>query len=270
MSEQTSDAAKQAPARTKISDNPRGARFRDYIMSKRGQPGEPKWLGYRFLRFLACILVIPLFRVKATGEENIPDEPCILSPNHVSYLDSIVVMALTRRQNMPIRLLAKRELWDNKPLAWGIDNLGALPVSRESADLSTLRIASRMIKEGDYLGIFPEGTRVRTEAMKTDKKRGLGEASGGVAWLAIRNDATVVPVGLAGPEQIRPEGVKLFRLPRINVHYGTPIVPSIALPVSEYKKKERIEKLTELIMDGLVDALNVARAEKAKRDGKST
>ncbi|MCL2438484.1 MAG: 1-acyl-sn-glycerol-3-phosphate acyltransferase [Coriobacteriia bacterium] len=258
--EQGRQSADKQPKR-----EPRHARLRKHALVNKGKSGEPKWILRRFCQLLAYTIMLPLFRVKVTGVENIPKGPCLLSPNHISYADGLIVFALTLRYRMPMRVLAKRELWSFAPLGWVLDSAGVMPISREKADLDTLRMASSAIKAGDSMAIFPEGTRVRNEDMKTDKDRGMGEAFGGAAWLAIRNDVPVISVAIAGTELIRPEGMKLMRFPRVVVHFGTPLVPDEVVPSSEYKRKDRIAKLTELVMDGLAQALEIARKENAAR-----
>ncbi|MCL2403182.1 MAG: 1-acyl-sn-glycerol-3-phosphate acyltransferase [Coriobacteriia bacterium] len=262
--EQSKDAQaqKSQPSAAPAKKEPRHTRFRQYHLVNAGKKDEPKWRLNSFCRFLAAIILIPLFRVRVTGTENISQEPCLLCPNHVSYLDGLVLLALSRRYKMPLRFLGKRELWNSKFLAWVLDSAGVFPISPDAADLDTLRLASRSLKAGDSVAIFPEGTRVRNEDMQTDKDRALGAAFGGAAWLAIRNNVPAIPVAIAGTELVRPEGMKLARLPRVVVRFGEPLVPDEVVPSDEYKRKERIAKLTELIMDGLAQSLETARTER--------
>lgn len=247
---------------------PRHARLRKHALSNKGKPGEPKWFVRKLCQLLAYTVLYPLFRIKVTGLENLPKGAYLLSPNHLSYADGLIVLALTLRYRILLRILAKRELWNCAPLGWVLDSAGVMPISREKADLDTLRLASNAIKAGDSMAIFPEGTRVRDEDMQTDKERGMGEAFGGAAWLAIRNNVPVIPVAIAGTEFIRPEGMKLMRFPRVLVHFGEPLFPDEVVPSEDYKRKERIAVLTQRIMDGLAAALDVARAENAARSKK--
>lgn len=231
-----------------------------------GKPGEPKWRVRSFFRFLASAILLPLFRVRVSGVENIPQQrPVLLSPNHLSNMDGLIVFALTKRYNLPLRILAKRELWNIRPLGWLLDSAGILPISRDKADLDTLRTASAALSAGDSMAIFPEGTRIRNEDMLADEGGALGEASGGAAWLAIRNDVPVIPLGISGTEYIRPDGMKLMRFPAVNLHFGPALNPAEAVPASDYKRKERVLKLTELIMAGLAEAVDQARTENSER-----
>jgi len=243
---------------------PRHAHFRQRALVNAGKEGEPRWFIRKICRGFAGLVMLPLFRVRVTGAENLPAGPCLLSPNHVSYADGLIIFALTKRLKMPLRILAKRELWDSKFLGWVLDSAGVMPISRKTADLDTLRNAARVIKAGDCMAIFPEGTRVRNGQQGEDSDQALGEAHGGAAWLALRGNYPVIPVAIAGTEDIRPEGMKLMRFPKVLVHFGTPLFPDEAVPSSEYNRKERVTKLTELIMDGLSDALETARAKRGR------
>jgi 1-acyl-sn-glycerol-3-phosphate acyltransferase len=266
--------------------------LRQHAMSNAGNPQEPSWRWYRAILNLVQIIIIPLYRIQVSGAENLPKDEqgkplnVLLTPNHVSYADSVILFTLTKRYQLRMRFLAKRELYRIKPLAWLMDNVGAMPITRGSADLDALKMASRAIKAGDTLAIFPEGTRIKASETSTtsktsttpktsrdvesatsqDRATKLGEAFGGAAWLAITNKVPVVPVGIAGTEKIMPPGAKMFRIPKVYVHFGPALDPALAVPASEYKKKERIAKFTTLIMDALAQALSQAKEmESTKR-----
>lgn len=257
---------KDTAEKTKVkSREPKHVAMRRHALADKGKPGEPKWVLRSFVLFLASIIIVPMYRVRVTGVENLPAGAYIMSPNHLSNMDAIVVIALTRRYGFKLRLLGKRNLWKFKPLAWIIDQAGALPISRDKADLDTMRKASNLLKAGDTIGIFPEGTRIRNEDMMVDKDHGLGEAHGGAAWLAIRNNVPVVPVGIAGTDRIRPDGMRTLRFPAVDVHFGEALVPDEVVPASEYAKKERIARLTDLVMEGIAASFEVARTDNAKR-----
>ena len=257
----------------KQQKSPKSAIFRKHAVVDSGKQGEPKWRMRSFLNFLDKMIILPLFRVRVTGLENLPDQrPVLLSPNHLSNVDGLIIFALSKKLNLSLRILGKRELWNIKPLGWVLDHAGILPISREKADLDTLRTASAVLKAGDSMAIFPEGTRIRTldpvsgsEVSKEAALASLGEASGGAAWLAIRNNVAVIPVGISGTERIRPDGMKLMRFPAVNVHFGTPLVPDQVVPKEEFKRKERIAKLTELIMSGLGSAVSQAKKDNKER-----
>ena len=238
------------------------------------QDPRPRWPWRGFLQVFIAGPLTPLFRVKVSGLENIPDTPSIFCSNHVSYADSLILFAQTRRRGWKMRFMAKEEIYKIALFGWALDNAGAFPVARGTADRTALTLASKALKAGDSLVIFPEGTRVKHTAGTGDGDSGatdpdaaaaLGEAHGGAAWLAIRNGVPVVPVAVAGTERIRPPGTRLIHFPRVNIHFGAPLDPDDLLPAADYAKKERIEKLTGLIMERIATALKQARAENAAR-----
>lgn len=139
---------------------------------------------YRFLRAIVRAVVFFLYRVQLVGRENGKiDGPTMVICNHKSNCDPIMIHMLFRPK---IRLMAKKELFDNKMLSWLITKLGAFPVSRGTSDVGAVSNAINMITQGELVGIFPEGTRI-----KEDK---LGRFQPGVAMIAMRAKASVIPV----------------------------------------------------------------------------
>ena len=127
-------------------------------------------------------------RVSITGAiDAIPAEgPLILASNHASNLDvpivgSWLIPAMGRR----IHWMGKKELFDWPFIGWLATNGGVHPVDRSKADIEAYRLASRILAEGGALFVFPEGTRSPTGALQ--------EAREGVALLALRSGAPVVP-----------------------------------------------------------------------------
>ncbi|HLP00184.1 MAG TPA: lysophospholipid acyltransferase family protein, partial [Fimbriimonas sp.] len=125
---------------------------------------------------------------RSVGSENIPATgPVIFAPNHVSHCDPPAVACGCRRR---MRFMAKSELFDHKLLGWLISSLGAFRVSRGESDLESIRVAMELLDQGEAILIFPEGGR-------GDGKQMLPMARG-VAMLAKRNNAQIIPVGLIG------------------------------------------------------------------------
>jgi 1-acyl-sn-glycerol-3-phosphate acyltransferase len=204
---------------------------------------------YRFGRFARRFL-IPIvdlaYRVRIEGLDRIPDGPAILAANHVSYVDPLVVWGNTPR--LP-HMVAKSELWDMPVLRWVLDGAGVIPVHRDTVDRTFIQTATRLLAEGNTVGIFPEGTRHR--------QPGLGEGNDGVAFIALRAGAPVLPVGIAGTDKIWPDGQRLPRFPRVTMVIGEPMHPD---ELTEGSRKERVSQFTGAIMDGIREQL--ARAER--------
>ncbi|AAM24573.1 MAG: 1-acyl-sn-glycerol-3-phosphate acyltransferase [Caldanaerobacter subterraneus] len=144
---------------------------------------------YYFAKVIVRAIVKVIFRIKVKGLENIPKKgPVIICPNHISLLDPPVVGALLNRR---IYFMAKEELFRNPFLKLLLGTgLGAFPVKRGTADLSAIKTALNHLKKGRAVGIFPEGTRSKTGKLQ--------RAEPGVAMLAIKSKAPVVPVGIKG------------------------------------------------------------------------
>lgn len=137
------------------------------------------------------------------GEENIPDtDKLIVVGNHRSNLDPVVISVFFKRQ---IFWMAKKELYENKLFGKFIGALGAFPVDRFNIDVKAIKTALRHIKDGEVLGIFPEGTRVKEKNYDLVKQ--------GTAIIAYRARATVLPVKLEGTYRIFGKFRIIFKKP---------------------------------------------------------
>ncbi len=99
-----------------------------------------------------------LYRLKIEGQENIPTQgPCLILPKHQFWTDiPIVGIAAVR----PLYYIAKQELFENSGMAYFIRILGGIPVDRKNPvkSLDTFRFVDEILKKGEYLVLFPEGT----------------------------------------------------------------------------------------------------------------
>lgn len=139
---------------------------------------------YNILVVILKILFIPLFRINIEGLENIDEnDKIIVCANHKSLLDPIfLAIALPR----DLYFMAKKELFDVPILKSALKSFGAFPVDRFGRDLKALRYSVSLLKDGKTHGIFPEGTRVNESKRENVKD--------GVAFIAIKSDADIVPV----------------------------------------------------------------------------
>jgi 1-acyl-sn-glycerol-3-phosphate acyltransferase len=220
------------------------------------------WRWRPVLQFILSGPLRALFRLRASGIENLPAGACIFCGNHVSYFDSILLFALMRRYKLKIRFVAKQELYRFRLFSWALDEIGALPVARGTADRRMIQRASAALAAGDSLSVFPEGTRqFFSEEELAARADHLGEAQGGAAYLALRNKVPVIPVGIAGTERIKPPGAKLPRLPAVDIHFGPPIDPG----GHSGTRKEQMAALTAAIMEEIGVQLAIARADNLSR-----
>lgn len=139
------------------------------------------------------------FRWRAEGLENVPPRGgFILYANHASWHDIPILGVALRR---PVRFLAKEELFRNPLVGAVLRLVGAIPVRRGAPDRQAIRQALEALERGEIVGIFPEGTRVRTAR--------LGKAEPGLAYLLWKSGAAAVPAGVSstyrwfGPVTVR-------------------------------------------------------------------
>jgi len=189
-----------------------------------------RWF-YFFSKGLCWIVFRLVWRFEvAGGIENVPATgPAIVACNHVSYLDPVALGIALQR---PLTYLAKKQLFAIPVLGPVITALGTYPVDREAGGLTALRAAVRVLKEGNCVGIFPEGTRNLT---------GSAEEKGGAALLAALSGAPVIPAAIRGSRDAK-------RFAQIRVIYGEPIVVR-----AERRGTEALEPWTAEIMRRIRD-----------------
>lgn len=143
-----------------------------------------------FLRFMFFFL-----RLRAEGLENLPQSgPVIIASNHVSNWDPVVVATVVNRH---IHFMGKASLFKYKFSDKLFRILYAFPVRRGIPDRQAIRNALQVLQDGHALGIFPQGVRNRTGDMK---------AQAGVALIAVKSGAPVVPVACIGTRHMFPCG----------------------------------------------------------------
>jgi 1-acyl-sn-glycerol-3-phosphate acyltransferase len=195
---------------------------------------------YRVLRVLVHLINRIVFRTTVTPEGRVPVEgPVIIAPVHRSFIDFFVASEVTKRK---LHYMAKDSLWKSGLLARILPSVGAFPVHRESADREALRRAQAVLDAGEVLILFPEGER-RTGPV-------IEELHEGVAFLAARTGATVVPVGIGGSASVMPKGTKIPRPRHIHMEVGEAIAPP-ERSGSGRVPRSRIHLLTEELTTSL-------------------
>jgi 1-acyl-sn-glycerol-3-phosphate acyltransferase len=173
---------------------------------------------YWFMKAILTPILRGLYRVRVEGRSGLPATgPVILAANHRSFLDSLFLPLVLGRR---VTFVAKAEYFDSKKTAWFFRGVGQIPIRREggSASDGALLAATEVLEDGGVFAIYPEGTRTR------DGFTHRGHT--GVARLAMRTGAPIVPVGLVGTEECQPVDKKLPRLFRkVTIRFGTPIPP---------------------------------------------
>jgi 1-acyl-sn-glycerol-3-phosphate acyltransferase len=150
---------------------------------------------------LGFVILKVIHRYKIVGRENTPPGACIVCANHTSYSDAIFVAAAMDTK-VRMRFMGKAELFKIRPIAAFLKKLGAFPVARGEADVGALKNSLRVLKDGERLILFPEGTR-----------NYQGDAKAGAGMLAARSKSPILPVYI-------PPRKRVFR--KVTVIVGKP------------------------------------------------
>ncbi|MDR1914614.1 MAG: 1-acyl-sn-glycerol-3-phosphate acyltransferase [Clostridiales bacterium] len=159
---------------------------------------------YEVCKFIGFFVFHLVYRIKVTGLDNIPkDGGVIICANHANSLDPVFLALKIKRK---LRFIAKKELFENKGLAWFFKKMGAFPVDRRTTDMTAYKTAIKLLLNGEALLLFTQGTRKKTIDLKDSKS--------GVAFFGIKAQSPIVPVGIVSE-------YKLFS--KVRIHIGRPI-----------------------------------------------
>lgn len=140
---------------------------------------------YRIIKGILKPIFYVFYNIKVEGTENLPlTGPLVICANHTSAIDPIILAVSLPYQ---IYSMAKVELFKNKLFGWFLKNVGVFPVKRGEADIKSIKTSLKLLKENKIMGIFPEGTRNKTGEIKAEP---------GVAMIAIRAEAPVLPIAI--------------------------------------------------------------------------
>ncbi len=189
---------------------------------------------YAFVRAVIIGFSKAFWRLEVHGREHVPDGPFILSPVHRSNIDTPLVCAVTRRE---LRYMGKDAMWKYGWSAWFFTSLGGFPVHRGSVDREALKKCVAVLRGGEPLVLFPEGTRRSGPVVE-----GLFD---GAAYVSLRTGAPIVPLGIGGSERAMPKGAKFIRPGKIRLVVGEPIHP----PVTEGAARAPRRAVRELTVE---------------------
>jgi 1-acyl-sn-glycerol-3-phosphate acyltransferase len=186
---------------------------------------------YRFAKFVVRIYYNLLFKVEIKGEENIPaDSGYLVAPNHLSMHDPPLLGGFFPR--FDLYAMSKKEafdVWILKPI---LPRINVFPVDREGNDITAIKTSLKILKRGEGLLIFPEGTRNK----KTDGTP--LPAKPGVALIAIKAKVPVLPVTVDS-------SYKLFS--KIKITYHPPV--SLEEYYGQKLDTETYQKITQDILE---------------------
>lgn len=198
---------------------------------------------------VACgTLLRTAWQVRVHGSEHVPvDGPVIVAGNHTGFLDGPLLYGTCPR---PVHALTKEEMFVG-PLRPLLLSVGQIPICRTAVDRAALRDCLGVLADGRLLGVYPEGTR------------GEGDFSaikGGLAWLALRTGAPVVPLASFGVRQ--PERGVSTALPplrsRIDAVYGPAFHVEASEPWGPYLPRRVVARASERVQHRLLAHLAYA------------
>lgn len=170
---------------------------------------------YRFGRTLTTVVTRSYTRMSIYGRENIPATGAfVLAPVHRSYVDTPIAACVTSRR---LRFLGKDSMWKIGWFGWVLSALGAIPVTRGTADREALRRSVSVLEAGDPLVLFPEGERKSGPVVQP--------MFDGAVYVALKAGVPIVPVGIGGSERVMPKGAKFIFPRKVRVVVGEPIRP---------------------------------------------
>jgi 1-acyl-sn-glycerol-3-phosphate acyltransferase len=186
---------------------------------------------YRILRFIGWLICKILFRVKVKGLENIPAKGnIIIAANHSSYLDPIAAGAVVPRR---IKWVVRKDVYD----VWWLRSLFALTgMIRENGSVGK---AVDLLGKGEAIGVFPEGSR--------SPDGSLGAGKRGVAIMALKSGAPVIPCAIRGAFKAYPRNAVLPRPYPVEIIFGKAIEPE--------KMDEPDEQTIDSVLAGIMTAI---------------
>ncbi len=180
-------------------------------------PSERKFYIFRFCRWW-CWLFMKLYnRYEPIGADVIPAEgACIVVANHVSFMDPPALGCGPMHRAM--RFMARSTLYKEGFADWLFTNLATIPLSRDKGDLTAMRKALLVLKEGGCLGLFPEGTRTPDGTLQPAKS--------GIGFLIAKAGVPVIPAYIDGTFAALSRQSRFIKPVKIRVKYGRPITPA--------------------------------------------
>ncbi|MGE5195276.1 MAG: lysophospholipid acyltransferase family protein [Deltaproteobacteria bacterium] len=168
------------------------------------------------------------------------ERSAIIIANHRSPLDPLLIwVGMTNRR--PPECLTAKEYFGIRGLQFIFEATRAIPVARQGKDMAATREALRRLKEGHYLGVFPEG-RINTGP-------GLLPGDPGIAWLALHSQAPVYPVFIHNAPQADSMVSPFYTFTRVRISYGDRV--DLSAYYGRRLTAELLQEVTDLLMSRL-------------------
>jgi len=202
---------------------------------------------YRVIRWILTKGSRLLWRVRLIDGDRVPAVGgFVLAPSHRSMMDIPLAAIVTTRR---IRFMGKASLFRIPVLGTLFTWLGGFPVARDGTDRKAVRDSVAMLESGEVLCVFPEGTRQNGAKIQPLQP--------GAAYLALRSGVPIVPIGIAGSEEIlRDHSAPIPHFGRVAIIFGEPIVPEAR--TSGVVARDKVDALTQQLSDSLQALLDQA------------
>lgn len=239
--------------RTSVAETAEGLAKKKIVLSDKRKRGEVKVtlaqkLMYHFVRAICSGASKLIWRVSLEGKDNVPKTGAfILSANHRSNVDTPLAATVTTRK---LRFLGKDSMWKYGFTDWFFTNMGGFPVHRGVPDRDALRRCENLLRAGQPLVMFPEGTR-RSGPLVEDFFEGP-------AYLAMKCQVPIVPVGIGGSERAMPRGAKFIRFSKVAIVIGEPIPPPPVTDAGRVSRKA-VHNLTETLRERIQELFDRAQ-----------
>ncbi|MHB8510430.1 MAG: lysophospholipid acyltransferase family protein [Candidatus Dormibacteria bacterium] len=174
------------------------------------RPGILFWPLNAILRLVVAAVVGRKLQVEGSGRVPRTGGVLLIS-NHISTADPPILGARSPR---PLHFMAKAEWFKSRFLGWLGHELLCYPVIRHTADRGALRHTLELLKAGQAVAIYPEGTRTEDAQMR--------EPEAGAGFLARHSGVPIVPVGIFGAERVWPKGRRLPHATEVHLVFGEP------------------------------------------------
>jgi len=214
-----------------------------------------------FCKIFLAPIVSALFIKKVSGRENVPKGNFILAANHQSHLDEIAASYVCVPRRFHFIGQTDNYTGFTKFLLHIIYFIGGvIPLNRKKKDSKkwVIKEATRVLKEGDILIIYPEGTRTRTGE--------IGEGKWGVARMFLETRVPVLPVGIKGTFDLLPPGGKLKIKRIVEISIGKPLFfkEEIERARINGKQIDDNEKLLSEITNKIMEKISSLKTEMDK------
>lgn len=195
------------------------------------------WFGWMIFRSAGR----GLFGLRIEGWEHLIEEgPALVVANHESYLDPPLLESLYHDE---MYVLARKSLFKGFT-NWLYRRWLAIPVDQDRPDMASLKIIVRLLREGNRVLVFPEGSRTLDGS--------FGEAQPGIGLIAVKSGAPIQPLRISGARDALPRGSARLRFARITIRIG----PAIRLAPDEIRdaqSKDGYKRLAERMMRAIME-----------------